>query len=80
MAKLKRLKGFSEFVKRLKHPRKNDSTKNPTKKQIRLKFEKTGEKLSEKKFSEQKTFQNERKKIPNFTKIGKIFEKIKIFF
>ena len=27
MPKLKRLKGFSEYVKRLKHPQKNDSKK-----------------------------------------------------
>lgn len=79
MAKLKRLKGFSEFVKRLKHPRKNDSKKNPTKKQIRLKFEKTGEKLSEQKFfSEQKKFRtkkiSERKKnFSNFTKKSENF-------
>ena len=74
MAKLKRLKGFSEFVKRLKHPRKNDSKKNPTKKQIRLKFEKTGEKLSEQKFfSEQKKISERKKSFSNFTKKSENF-------
>ena len=78
MAKLKRLKGFSEFVKRLKHPRKNDSKKNPTKKQIRLKFEKTGEKLSEQKFfSEQKNFRTKEKFFELYEKIGKFSRKFK---
>ena len=64
MAKLKRLKGFSEFVKRLKQPRKNDSKK------IRLK--KTDQIVILKKRA--KNYQNE-----NFFRTKNISER-KIFF
>ena len=74
MAKLKRLKGFSEFVKRLKHPRKNDSKKIRLKNRLDRNSKKTGEKLSEQKFfSEQKKISERKKNFSNFTKKSENF-------
>ena len=55
MAKLKRLKGFSEFVKRLKHPRKNDSKKIRLKNRSDCNSKRRAKIIRTKIFSEQKT-------------------------
>lgn len=78
MAKLKRLKGFSEFVKRLKHPRKNDSKKIRLKNRLDWNSKKRAKNYQNKNFFQnKKNFRTKEKFFELYEKIGKFSRKFK---